>query len=286
MTESQPRDWNEPTTTDSMADMPLDRATGSGAGYALRFLGIGGGTSQGSPIAVVERGSKPLLMIDCGPGAVERYRTQYGELPGSVYLTHTHMDHVGGLEELFHTAAPLVTNGTRPPVRLFAPAAIVARLQERVVGNAFVRAEGGANFWDAFQLVPVSGGFWLDSLWFRVFEVRHMQPRFCYGVALPGAFLFTADTRPIPEVLREYATEGEIIFHDCAVRANPAHSGFIDLLNEYPGETLDRVVVYHYGSVESGRRLESHGFRIAKLGRCHDLPAPLRAGDAATRLPS
>jgi hypothetical protein len=113
-----------------------------------------------------------------------------------------------------------------------------------------------------------------------------MQPRFCYGVSLPGAFLFTGDTRPIPEVLREYATEGEIIFHDCAVRANPAHSGFVDLLNEYPGETLDRLVVYHYGSVENGRRLESHGFRIAKLGRCHNLPAPLQAGAAAARLAS
>ncbi|HKL63290.1 MAG TPA: MBL fold metallo-hydrolase [Woeseiaceae bacterium] len=286
MTESLARDRHGSAATDAAADMPLGRRSGNGEGYALRFLGIGGGSSQGSPLAAVERGAQPLLMIDCGPGAVDRYRTQYGALPHSVYLTHIHMDHVGGLEELFHAVAPLATDGRRPLVRLFVPAAIVAGLQERVAGNAFVRAEGGTNFWDAFQLVPVSGGFWLDSLWFRVFEVRHMQPRFCYGVSLPGAFLFTGDTRPIPEVLREYATEGEIIFHDCAVRANPAHSGFIDLLNEYPGETLDRIVVYHYGSVENGRRLESHGFRIAKLGRCHDLPAPLQAGAAAARLAS
>lgn len=264
----------------------LETRSGSAAGYGMRFLGIGGGTSQGSPIAVLERADDPALLIDCGPGALDAFRERYGALPRDVYLTHTHMDHVGGLEELFHAAAPLVASGRIPPVRLFMAAPIVPLVQERVAGNPFVRAEGGVNFWDAFQLVPVSSGFWLDSLWFHVFEVRHMQPRFCYGVALAGSFLFTADTRPIPEVLREHAAEGETIFHDCAVRANPAHSGFVDLLNEYNGEMLDRIVAYHYGSVENGRRLERHGFRIAKLGRRHDLPAPLHAESTAARLAS
>ena len=277
--------------TDNLSERRQEQArsetrSGGAGGYAMRFLGIGGGTSQGSPIAVLERGDEPVLMIDCGPGALDAWRHRYGTLPQAVYLSHTHMDHVGGLEELFHAAAPLVAAGRIPPVRLFMASSIVPLVQERVAGNPFVRAEGGVNFWDAFQLVPVSSGFWLDTLWFRVFEVRHMQPRFCYGVALAGSFVFTADTRPIPEVLREHAAEGETIFHDCAVRANPAHSGFVDLLNEYNGEILDRIVAYHYGSVENGRRLERHGFRIAKLGRRHDLPAPLHAEGPAARLAS
>jgi len=70
------------------------------------------------------------------------------------------------------------------------------------------------------------------------------------------------------------------------VRANPAHSGFVDLLNEYNGETLDRVIAYHYGSVENGRRLERHGFRIAKLGRRHELAVPLQTETFAARLAS
>ncbi len=242
-----------------------------GAGLGLRFLGIGGGTSQGSPIAVLESDAEPLLMIDCGPGATDRFRDQYGGLPAAVYLSHTHMDHIGGLEQLFHEAAPLVATGAAAPVRLFVPASIVPGLQEKVHCHAYARAEGGVNFWDAFQVIPVSAGFWLHKRWFRVFEVRHMQPRFCYGIALPGCFVFTADTRPIPEVLREVAAEGETIFHDCAVRANPAHSGFVDLLHEYGNDLLDRIVAYHYGTIENGRRLEQHGFRIAKLGRRHAL---------------
>lgn len=280
--------------TERLAEAARTRATGgdtgaggpSATGYGLRFLGIGGGPSQGSPVAVLEKADEPLLMIDCGPGAAPTFRSIYGRLPRAIYVSHTHLDHIGGLEELFHEAAPLVAAGTVPPIRLFVSANVVPLLQDRVVSNVYARAEGGTNFWDAFHLVPVSGGFWLETLWFRVFEVRHMQPRFCYGVALAGSFVFTADTRPIPEVLKEYAADGETIFHDCAVRANPAHSGFVDLLNEYQSETLDRIVAYHYGSVDNGRRLEQHGFRIAKLGRRHALPAPLQAGAPAARLAS
>ncbi len=48
---------------------------------------------------------RPLLLIDCGPETLNRYLEIYAEAPLAVaYVTHTHMDHVAGLERLFYRA--------------------------------------------------------------------------------------------------------------------------------------------------------------------------------------
>src|SRR3546814_17553711 len=62
-------------------------------------------------------------------------------------------------------------------VRLYVPALLVPHLQARVADYPGVLAEGGSNFWDAFQLIPVSRGFWHCENWFDVFAVRHHEPR-------------------------------------------------------------------------------------------------------------
>jgi hypothetical protein len=241
--------------------------------FDCRFLGVGGNGAALGPTAVIEFGGIPLLQIDCPPGALDAHVETYGDAPRALYLTHTHLDHIGGMEELFHAIVTDVDKNPARAVRLYAHANIVPRLQERLGANQYIRVEGGANFWDAFRLVPVSDGFWLDGLWFQVFESRHMQPRFCYGMALPGVFVFTGDTRPIPEVLSVYAAKGETVFHDCGLRANPAHTGFVDLLNEYSADLLNQIVCYHYGSENEAVRLEEHGFRVARAGQRLGLPA-------------
>lgn len=241
--------------------------------FAIRFLGIGGPGADLGPVAVLERNAAPLLMIDCPPGALEAYRQQYGADPQNLYLTHTHLDHVGGMEELFH--GTIVTAQAEPArrIRLFAAAAIVPSLQARLVCNRFIRAEGSVNFWDAFQLVPLSEGFWLDDCWFRIFESRHMQPAFCFGLQLEGIVVYTGDTRPIPEVLAAVAANGERVLHDCGVEANPAHTGIDDLFREYPADLRSRLVCYHYGSEANAAVLERRGLAVARSGVPMTLPA-------------
>ncbi|MBA8883022.1 MBL fold metallo-hydrolase [Dokdonella fugitiva] len=242
---------------------------------ALRFLGVGSAQAPelGSACGVLERDGEPLLMIDCGAEALSAYLDHYGRPPHAVYVTHTHMDHVAGLERLFYRT--YFDEALRGRTRIHAHAALVPLLQARVADYPQVLAEGGANFWDGFRLVPCSRGFWCDGLWFDVFATRHHAPNSSFGLALAGSFVWTGDTRPVPEMLAQHASDGELVAHDCALHGNPSHTGLDDLAREYPADLLRRFMLYHYASEADAVAMERHGLRVARRGDVVALAPPL-----------
>jgi ribonuclease BN (tRNA processing enzyme) len=241
---------------------------------ALHFLGVGAAQAVelGSAGAVLERDGAPLLLIDCGPETLTRYLQSYATAPRAVYITHTHMDHVGGLERLFYRA--YFDPHLKGQIRLYAHAALVPHLQARIADYPNVLAEGGANFWDAFQLVALSRGFWHEGLWFDVFATRHHAPMTSFGLALRDAFVWTGDTRPIPEMLAHYAQGAALVAHDCGLHANPSHTGVDDLEREYPPELRSRLILYHYNSAAAGAAMAARGYRVAQRDERIALPAP------------
>lgn len=242
--------------------------------WALHVLGAGNAQAVelGSSGAVVERGGKPLLLIDCGPDTLTRYLDAYGEPPDAVYITHVHMDHVGGLERLFYRA--YFDSERRGRIRMYAHAALLPLLQGRIADYPNVLAEGGANFWDAFHLVPVSRGFWHAGHWFEVFPTRHHAPNTSFGLALADSFVWTGDTRPIPELLLQHAGGAALVAHDCALVGNPSHTGLDDIEREYPQELRARLLLYHYGSADDAQAMAARGYRIAEPGVRYPLAPP------------
>lgn len=242
--------------------------------WHLHFLGVGAAhaTELGASAAVLERAGEPMLLIDCGPGTLDRYTASYGTLPDAVFITHTHMDHVAELEQLFIRL--WFDPARRGRMRLFTHAALVPWLQTRVADYPGALAEGGVNFWEAFQLVPCSRGFWLDGCWFDVFATRHHVPGTSYGLALDGSFVYTGDTRPIPEVLARHAGGAALVAHDCGLVGNPSHTGIDDVAREYPEALQRQLLLYHYGSVADGDALAARGFRVAMPGQRVALLAP------------
>jgi hypothetical protein len=179
---------------------------------------------------------------------------------------------VAGLERLFHTI--YFDPRWRGAVRLYAHAALIPLLQARVADYPEALAEGGANFWDAFHLIPVSRGFWCAGLWFDVFATRHHAPGTSFGLALAGSLVWTGDTRPVPEMLAAHAAHDEIIAHDCALVGNPSHTGLDDLAREYPAQWHGRFVLYHYASEADARAMEARGYHVARQGDVVALAPP------------
>lgn len=245
--------------------------------WQLRFLGVGNSSAVGlgSAMAAIERDGAPWLAIDCGAEGLTAWLAQYARYPEALFLTHAHFDHVAGFERLFGAN---YFGGEHRLTQLFVPAPLVPLLQQRVASYPNVAAEGGANFWDAFQLVPVGDHFWHRGVRVEVFPVRHHWPDTAFGLRLPGSLVWTGDTRPIPEMLAKYADAGELVAHDCALHGNPSHSGIEDLEREYPRELLARCVLYHYASEDEARALAARGHRVARPGEVLPLQAPAGGG--------
>ena len=245
--------------------------------WALRFLGVGNAQAieLGSASSVIECDGKPELMIDCGQEALTAYVEHYQAMPDALFITHVHMDHVAGLERLFYKT--YFDDAKRGKVRLYVPVSVLPFLQQRLAEYPGVIAEGGANWWDGFQLIPVSKGFWHRGFWYEVFPVRHHLPETAYALRLHGCVVWSGDTRPIPEMLAKYADANELIAHDCAWQGNPSHSGIEDLEREYSSELLQRCTLYHYESQTHGEQLMARGYRIAKPGEVLGLPSPTQA---------
>ena len=244
--------------------------------WALRFLGTGGAMAVaefGSALACIEREGRPWLAIDCGSEGLSRYVQHYGEYPWAVYVTHAHLDHVSGFERMF--VAGIFDETRRGRVRVYCPTGVLPWLQRRVAEYPNALAEGGANFWDAFQLVVVGDHFWHDGVRLETFPVRHHWPDAAHGLRLPGSLVWTGDTRPIPEMLARHADAGELIAHDCALVGNPSHSGIDDLLREYPPALLARCHLSHYGSSHEVEALRARGMRVASAGEVLALAPPL-----------
>ncbi len=233
---------------------------------ALEFLGVGGSNAD-SPAAVLTIDDKRLL-IDCGFGTLARFRQRFQELPEAIYITHCHLDHIGDLESLFYA---LLGRDLRPTV--FAASSIVELLHRRLAIPQTQLAEGGRNFWDHFCLTPIDQGFWFADHWFDLLPARHHQSGFCHGLRLAGRFIFTGDTKPIPEVLAQLGSGCETVFHDAQLGlGNPSHSGLSELRVQYPASLLRRLYLYHYGSSGEGAALRRAGFNAVAVGDCLTLP--------------
>ena len=250
--------------------------------WTLRFHGVGNAsaTELGSPMATIERDGRPWLTVDCGNEGLTAFLAHYGEPPSALFITHTHLDHVGGFERLF--VSDYFDPARRGRMPVYVPASVVPLLHQRVAAYPNALAEGGANFWDAFRVIPVGDAFWHDGLRLEVFPVRHHWPDTAFGVRLPGSLVWTGDTRPIPEQLRRHADREELVAHDCALHGNPSHSGIDDLEREYEPQLLSRCVLYHYASTADGLAMAVRGHRVARPGEVFPLRAPEVPGEATS----
>lgn len=237
--------------------------TANMAQYSLNFHGCGSGgqLAVGSSAATLELNGQPQLLIDCGPGTLHSFQQRYQQLPEAIFISHCHLDHIADLEILTVRAKLSQVSA----IKLFVPLSIIGTLHQRLATYPELgsMAEGQHNFWQSFQLIPVTDEFYWKGCHFRLYPTRHHAPNSSFALHLPGCFFYSGDTRPIPEILHHNITGQERIFHDCGVEPNPSHTGLADL-TEYQPDIRQRLVLYHYADQAAAETLKAAGYQVAK----------------------
>jgi ribonuclease BN (tRNA processing enzyme) len=271
----------EPETYGSSPHIPLSRDDNA---LSITFIGAGNAFTKKyyQNNALLVKGSDHVL-IDCGSRASEALALLDLSVTKvrNYLITHSHADHVGGLEEVMLMNRYMA----RQKSTMIAPAKYRrylwrhslkggAAYNERLDGK-FLRFE---DFWDAIDPVPVPGAdrelceAQLGSIKLAMFRTKHIpdnSPSWrssapSYGVVIDDRVLYTSDTRYDPDLIdflvERYALDA--IFHDCQLFTGGVHAS-LDELAGLPADIKAKTTLMHYGDAfaDSAAKAEALGFK-------------------------
>ena len=214
------------------------------------------------------------LLIDCGtrcPEAFFKYKSNILNVK-NVFVSHSHSDHIGGLEELalMHRYA----TKTRPNIvitdeykKMLWEQSLRGGLSYGETGRSKygVSKDGYLTFEDYFEQikpVEIKGAprpFWeanVGSINIKFFRTMHMpdsvpswkESALSFGVLIDDRILFPTDTRFDLDLLtwmeKEYKPEA--IFHDCQAIVGGVHASIVEL-QTLPKEIKKKIFLCHYG---------------------------------------
>ncbi len=272
------------TTIQPEVALPDRILTRGDTSLSLLFIGAGNAFTKKfyQNNALIVKGNDHVL-IDCGsrtPEALAALGLSVVNIH-TYLITHSHADHIGGLEEVMlinrYMAKRKTTMVAPPAYRKFLWKHSLkggASYNERVDGK-YLRFD---DFWESAEMVPVAGAdrqlceTRIGSVKLAMFRTKHIPdsaPTWrssspSYGVVIDDRILFTSDTRFDPDMFDFLAQHYTLdaIFHDCQLYTGGVHAS-LEELKQLPEPLKAITYLMHYGDkVEdyTAKALE-YGFR-------------------------
>jgi hydroxyacylglutathione hydrolase len=205
----------------------------------------------------------------------------------TVLPTHSHADHIGGLEAIMLMSRYLTKSK---------PTCIIPEEYQRALWDGSLR--GGAeyneeeietrrhlSFGDFFRTIrPIWKMNQPREIWevivgdisLEMFRTKHIpdiadswEASFLsYGLFVDDRVFISGDTRFDKELIELYASRSEAMFHDCQFYPGGVHASLADL-RMLPQEIKEKMYLMHYG--DGWREQDITGFAgLAKEGVCYD----------------
>jgi ribonuclease BN (tRNA processing enzyme) len=231
------------------------------------FLGVGSGFSISNLQTnfLIIKGDTHVL-VDCGTTAHLAMR-ELGIAPTAItnlLLTHSHADHVGGVEYLALVSRHI---GVREQ-GLDKPRVIITEAYQQLLWEQTLRGglgwneASGLSFEDYFQVlrpqrVPnaprEAHRITIGDLNIELFRSCHI-PEGCsswqdaqlsYGLLIDDRVFVCSDTRFDPDLIANYAPRAEILFHDVDFQNGAVHAPLSEL-RSLPEDIRRRMMLVHY----------------------------------------
>lgn len=213
---------------------------------------------------IIRRNNKNLL-IDCGSDIRWSLKDQHLSAMDidSVYISHAHADHLGGMEYLgfvrYFTRKALLSSGKAPElVKLYCARQMVGTIWDHSLRGGMECLEGiDANIDTYFQVFPVekNGSFEWEGLVFDMVQSLHISAKYSivdsFGLMFTDdngqRIYFTTDVQYSPiSSMHSYYKEANVIFHDCETSYKSGVHAHYDELKLLPEETKDKMRLTHY----------------------------------------
>lgn len=257
---------------------------------ALFFVGVGSAfTKRQYQTNLLILKGRDHVLVDCGTKctqAIAGLNVNPTDIR-NLLITHSHADHIGGLEELA-LMGRYVTK--RKPVM------VINETYQHILWDMSLRGGCGYNEEEAQVLLSFSDFFdvirprWLSDfpretfsanvggINIKMMRTKHIPDSsddwessfWSCGVIIDDRVLFTSDTKFDRDLVTVYNDKFslEAIYHDCQFFTGGVHAG-IDEINTLPASVKKKMYLCHYGDnwEQNEQKVKDYGF--AGLAKQH-----------------
>jgi ribonuclease BN (tRNA processing enzyme) len=188
-----------------------------------------------------------------------------------VLVTHSHADHVGGLELLALTNRYLgIPRMGKPKLRLLTTEEYAPLLWSETLAGGLAHNErrpdgtelGLEDYFDLEYFAPLADAgdgrpsfhLTVGSLELELFRTMHIQDSavdcrdsaISYGLFIDGKVFVSGDTRFDPALIRSYEGRALTLFHDAQFMCGGVHA-CVEELRRLPTDIKKRMYLMHYG---------------------------------------
>ena len=214
------------------------------------------------------------LLVDCGvtaPMALHRLGRSF-EHVDAVLVTHTHADHVGGLEEL----AFQMKMQYKRKIPLYIADSLVTTLWENTLKGGLYQEGSITSLDDVFKVFPLTPGEAADispGIRTELIQTRHIPGKDSYSLYLNERVFFSADMTFDPALLLKLVQERgcDVILHECQLEGPGQVHTTLDELLSLPEDIQKRIYLMHYGDNMSSFEGRTGPMRFLEQHRIYEL---------------